>query len=228
MKRLEATDDSNRTRFERAFAPLHASEDTLEQVARRLATRRAGYAGDAPTGTAPPDNWDGANRTRRHLPSRRLGLALAACALAAGCGAAFATGAIERIVARLSPADETPQAMVDAYSDAISTEKPEIASSTGVPIALPDMQRQNIDAVTADGIIGGYVSSASASVTAGAWSVTLNSFVADENGLATLVFTAENPNGTGDSWGDAGYGEVYISPNSDLALGFETVDAQGN
>lgn len=229
MTHLEATDDSRTNvdsiskRFKRAFAPLHASEDTLEQVERRLASQRVGYAE-----TTAQRRRNTADRTRRRLPSRRLGLAVAACALAAGCGAAFATGAIQRIVAQLSPTEETPQAMVEAYSDAISDEKPSMTSAAGTPIALPDMQRQIIDAATADGIIGGYVSAADASVSVGDWTVTLDSFVADENGLAALTLTMENPNGVEGSWANTGYGEIIPGPEAGVAIGFETVDGQGN
>ena len=228
MKHYETAGNPNRKRFEQAFAPLHAPEDTLEQVARKLAAQRTEHVETNSSETAPHGNRDRTGRSRGNLPRRRLGLVLAACALVAGCGVAFATGAVERIVARLSAEGETPQTMVDAYSDAIPTEKPTITSAAGTPIALPDMQRQSIDATTANSIIGGYASSADASVTAADWTVTLDSFVADKNGLATLVFTAENPNGVGDSWDDAGYGEVYNGPNSSIAFGFETVDAQGS
>lgn len=211
-----------RQRFDRAFAPLRASETTLDDVRRRLdLPAEAGRGGaDAP----------GVPRThRRHrMPRRRMAAVLLAAALAVGCGAAYATGALQRIIAQLSLVEKTPGAMVEAYSDAISDEPAEMLSAAGDPIALPRMTRPDAGDVDADGIIGAYVSAADATVAVGNWTCTLDSFVADENGFAALAFTMENPNGV-DAWYDAGYGTVAIDPDSDLGgLDFRVLEADGS
>ena len=79
----------------------------------------------------------------------------------------------------------------------------------GSSYELPAAEREDVDNETAQGIIGGYVESSNTTVSANGFTFTVLDYVMDENGLAVITYTLENPDGINGILHDAGVPGVY-------------------
>lgn len=121
---------------------------------------------------------------------------------------ASATGLIDKIVAKLNPAEDPGKALGEAYSGAISVEKPDMRDYQDNPIEMPEMERVTVDPAKAEKLVGDYVASVEGSMELAGNTITMKNFLMDEVGMGAITYTIENPDGV--PYGDAGYGEIWL------------------
>lgn len=168
--------------FERAFSPLHASPDTLTEVQKKM-------------------------QQKKHSGRRLTRGAVIALAAALTLSVAFAAAKI--MGGTLRRADGVNGNVVSAFgSGDISTRKPVIYDSNDNRIDLPDMVRENTDADTVARLVGDHLYDVEGTMTAGDYTLTLGSFLMDEQGMGVLTCRLENPNGI--AYQDGGYGQVSL------------------
>jgi hypothetical protein len=83
-----------------------------------------------------------------------------------------------------------------------------VTNPPGSTYELPVVQREAVDADKAEALIGGYVVDSSEAIEANGFTLTVQSYAMDKNGIAVLTYTLENPDGL-DILHDAGSGCVY-------------------
>ena len=175
--------------FQKSFSGLHAADDTLQKMMNR-AHRDQG----------------------KNIRPRRIAV-LVAATVALFSTALLLHGSLfvdlADVPAVLSPAQNPGQVIDEAYSNNISTQKPNMYDTQGNPIHLPDMERPAADLTKNNQLIGAYISDVDAVVTVGDNTFTLKNFLIDETGAGALTWTVENPNGI--DYGNAGYGFVYFA-----------------
>ena len=159
---------SERTSNQRALAPLHASEDTLEEVLDMIAEKE----------------------TRRYTARRGLRTALIAAALALALSVtAYAigeyTGFFETVFGNEDIQSRQGEHVV--YTDGDGNVVSEYD--------LPGRERVPADPDAAQTLVGGGTGSVGASVTAAGVTFTVEDFVIDANGLGALTYTMEDPKG---------------------------------
>lgn len=167
--------------FQKTFSTLHASPDTLTEVRKNMENNR---------------------KTHRTL---RKG-AVIAIAAALTLTVAAAAGAVHLIRADVTPADQVDDATQHAFTDDIDTAKPIMTDSTGHSITMPDMERIPGDAETTERLVGGYLSKLDASVQVGSRTITLDTFLIDENGMGIITYSVEDPDGV--AYDTYGYGQI--------------------
>jgi len=152
--------------------------------------------------------WEAENQAKKPGKTLRRILILAAvlAALSGLAIAASASGLVEQLIAYLRPAEHPGEALGEAYSASISVEKPDMRNSAGEPIPMPDMERVELDETLAEQVLGDYVYRVEGDAQLGNTAITLENFIMDELGIATLTFRMKNPGGV--SYVDAGYGVV--------------------
>lgn len=166
-------------------------------------------------------------RTERSAPERKakrpgkvlrriLTLAAVLAALSGLAIAASASGLVERLIVYLRPAERPGEALGEAYSASISVEKPDMRSAYGEPIPMPDMERVEPDETLAEQVLGDYVYSVEGDAQLGDTAITLENFIMDELGIATLTFRMKNPGGV--FYADEGYGVVDRVANLGLSV----------
>lgn len=82
---------------------------------------------------------------------------------------------------------------------------------------LPRMERVAVDAETMQRLVGDYLSTVDAAVEADGYTISLKTFLIDENGSGFMTYTLSNPAGV--SYDDFGYGQVGIPMNPILYIG---------
>lgn len=172
---------ANKEAFERAFSPLHASPDTLREVQKKMEH----------------------TKHNRHLTRAAvIGIAAALTLSAAFAAAKIMGGTLRR-------ADNVGGDIVSAFDDgSISTQKAVVYDSSGNQIDLPDMVREHTDADTVARLVGDYLYDVEGTLTAGDYTLTLDSFLMDEQGMGVLTCRLENPNGI--AYQDEGYGKIGL------------------
>ena len=121
---------------------------------------------------------------------------LVAAALAMCITVAAAAGIANLIKANVTPADSVTAADLHAFgADSISSDTPVIRDNSGQVLNLPRMERVAVDAYT----------------------ISLKTFLIDENGSGFMTYTLSNPAGV--SYDDFGYGQVGIPMNPILYIG---------
>lgn len=174
--------------FQKTLSKLHASDDTLQKVLNKAHSSE-----------------------RRPITPKRVAVLVAVMvALFSMMLVVQGSLLLADRAAILTPAQDPGKLIDDAFSDKISTQKPEMFDTKGNPIALPDMERPAADLAEAERLIGQYINDVNGVVSVGENTFTLKSFLIDETGTGALTWTVENPNGI--PYGDAGYGTVYFSP----------------
>ena len=173
--------------FQRSFSALHASDNTLQRVMRRVHNKKS----------------------MNGTPKRIAVLVAVLIVLLSLATATYATGLWTELVAILTPAENPAQVIDDAFGDNISTEKPNMEDAYGNPIEAPSMERPAVDLTETEKLIGAYISDVDGILTVGDNVFTLKQFLIDETGSGAITWTVENPNGI--AYGDAGYGLVYFN-----------------
>ena len=96
--------------------------------------------------------------------------------------------------------------------------QPDVAARTvpndGSPYTLPSMTWEGTDEATAERLVGAYVTESGGTVTTAGVTLTVGGVVVDENGLGVATYTLRGPQAVLDSYGDAGYGELYVQPDT--------------
>ena len=162
---------NERVSIRRALAPLHASEDTLEEVLDMIAERETRrYAGHS---------------ARRGL---RAGLIAAALVLALSV-TAYAIGEYTGFFDTVFGNEDIPSRQGEhvLYTDGDGNVVSEYD--------LPGQERVPADPDAAQALVGGGTGSVGASVTAAGVTFTVEDFVIDANGLGALTYTMEDPEG---------------------------------
>ena len=194
----------DRSQFQKAFAPLHASSDTLSEVYKVVR-----------------------KESKHHHPISK-GVLIAAV-LAMCITVAAATGIANLIKANVTAADGVTAADLHAFSsDSIGSDTPIITDNSGQVLNLPRMERVSTDAATMQRLVGDYLSTVDATVEAEGYTISLETFLIDENGSGFLTYTLSNPDGV--TYEEAGYGQVttpmnpvlYISEVDGLAMDSNT------
>ena len=180
--------------FQQTFSALHASPDTLSEVYKVVRKEE---------------------RKSRHPLSKTVLIAavLALCVTVAG-----AVGIANLIKARVTPADSVTAADLHAFgADSISSDTPVVLDNSGQALNLPRMERVAVDAETMQRLVGDYLSTVDAAVEADGYTISLKTFLIDENGSGFMTYTLSNPAGV--SYDDFGYGQVGIPMNPILYIG---------
>ena len=168
--------------FEQAFSTLHASPDTLMEVQRKMQQKK---------------------QKGRHL------IKGAVIALAAALILSVAFAAAKIMGGTLHRADGVNDNIIAAFGNkGISTQKAVVFDSTGKEIYLPDMVREQTDRETVSRLVGENLCDVEGILTAGNYTLTLQSFLMDEQGMGVLTCQMENPNGI--AYQDGGYGQVGL------------------
>ena len=176
---------TDRELFEKTFSALHASPDTLSEVKRTMQNEK---------------------KTRRIL-GRGAVIAIAA---ALTLTVAVAAGVVTLIKADVSPADKVDDTTHHAFTDDLDDTAPVVDDGKGGLVTVPDMERIPGGVQTTQRLVGPYLSKLDAEMTVGASTITLGTFLIDENGLGLLTYSVEDPNGVG--YTDVGYGESIDLP----------------
>ena len=171
----------DRKLFQKTFSTLHASPDTLSEVYKVVQRNK-----------------------RRHTLTKGMLIAavLAMCVTVAG-----AVGIANLIKANVAPADSVTAADLHAFgADSISSDAPIMRDNSGQVLNLPRMERVAVDAETMQRLVGDYLSTVDAAVEADGYTISLKTFLIDENGSGFMTYTLSNPAGV--SYDDFGYGQV--------------------
>ena len=167
--------------FEHAFSPLHASPDTLREVQKKMENKKH----------------------TKHLTRA------AVIGIAAALTLSVAFAAVKVISATLRRADSVGGDIVSAFDDGgISTQKAVVYDSSDNQIDLPDMVREHTDPDTVARLVGDYLCDVEGTLTAGDYTLTLRSFLMDEQGMGVLTCSLANLKGI--AWQDEGYGQVGL------------------
>ena len=194
----------DRKLFQETFSTLHASPDTLSEVYKVVR-----------------------KEPKHHHPISK-GVLIAAV-LAMCITVAAATGIANLIKANVTAADGITAADLHAFSsDSIGSDTPIITDNSGQVLNLPRMERVSTDAATMQRLVGDYLSTVDATVEAEGYTISLETFLIDENGSGFLTYTLSNPDGV--TYEEAGYGQVttpmnpvlYISEVDGLAMDANT------
>lgn len=111
---------------------------------------------------------------------------LVAAALAMCITVAAAAGIANLIKANVTPADSVTAADLHAFgADSISSDTPVIRDNSGQVLNLPRMERVAVDAETMQRLVGDYLSTVDAAVEADGYTISLKTFLIDENGPAS-------------------------------------------
>ena len=176
--------------FEHAFSPLHASPDTLMEVQKKMQNEK---------------------KAKKHLTRG------AVAALAAVLTLSVAFAAAKVIGATLHRAEEVDGNVISAFGDGdISAQKAVIFDSQGNQIDLPDMVRENTDADTVARLVGDYLYDVEGTMTAGDYTLTLQSLLMDEQGMGIVICRLENPDGI--EYRDVGYGQITLPVGLNLCM----------
>ena len=183
----------DRKLFQKTFSTLHASPDTLSEVYKVV------------------------HKEQKHRHPFSKGM-LVAAALAMCITVAAAAGIANLIKANVTPADSVTAADLHAFgADSISSDTPVIRDNSGQVLNLPRMERVAVDAETMQRLVGDYLSTVDAAVEADGYTISLKTFLIDENGSGFMTYTLSNPAGV--SYDDFGYGQVGIPMNPILYIG---------
>ena len=150
--------------FQQTFSALHASPDTLSEVYKVVRNEE---------------------RKSRHPLSKTVLIAavLALCVTVAG-----AVGIANLIKARVTPADSVTAADLHAFgADSISSDTPVVLDNSGQALNLPRMERVAVDAETMQRLVGDYLSTVDAAVEADGYTISLKTFLIDENGSGFMT-----------------------------------------
>lgn len=141
------------------------------------------------------------NKTKRR-PARKLIAIVAVAAL-------LVTGAV---------AAASHSFLGDAFGDKGLTdyEPVEIPKGDGHSYTLPGMEWGSVDEETASALVGEAVTPIGETIDIGNYTVTVDSYVMDDNGVGVVTWTVANPNGVGHV-DEAGRGIVYFGPASFMA-----------
>ena len=182
----------DRKLFQKTFSTLHASPDTLSEVFKVV------------------------RRNKRHHTITKgmlIAAVLAMCITVAG-----AAGIASLIKANVTPADSVTAADLHAFdADSISSDAPILLDNSGQALNLPRMERVAVDAETMQRLVGNYLSTVDAAVEADGYTISLKTFLIDENGSGFMTYTLSNPAGV--SYDDFGYGQVGIPMDPILYIG---------
>lgn len=184
----------DRKLFQKTFSTLHASPDTLSEVYKVVRKEHK----------------------HRHPLSKGMLVAavLAMCITVAGA----TVGVAQLIKANVAPADSVTAADLHAFdADSISSDTPVVLDNSGQALNLPRMERVAVDAETMQRLVGDYLSTVDAAVEADGYTISLKTFLIDENGSGFMTYTLSNPAGV--SYDDFGYGQVGIPMNPILYIG---------
>ena len=108
-------------------------------------------------------------------------------------------------------------------NDIVSREEETVTNPGGSSYTLPAGEREDVDAKSAENIIGSYIAEAGTTVEANGFTFTIESYVMDSNGVACLTYTLENPKGL-DILHDAGGGCVSYYDKDYEEEGFRLVE----
>ena len=171
----------DRSQFQKAFAPLHASSDTVQQVCRQIHSQKK----------------------HRHTLVKGVIAALAAVlSLTVACAA----GAM-LTCAKVTPSAGVTTAVLRAFDDGgIPTEKAILYDNAGNIIQAPDMEREPTSAETVERLVGAYLSAVDGSMEIDGYTISLDTFLIDESGIGVLTYTVSHPNGV--AYMEHGYGEI--------------------
>ena len=148
----------DRKLFQETFSTLHASPDTLSEVYKVVR-----------------------KEPKHHHPISK-GVLIAAV-LAMCITVAAATGIANLIKANVTAADGVTAADLHAFSsDSIGSDTPIITDNSGQVLNLPRMERVSTDAATMQRLVGDYLSTVDATVEAEGYTISLETFLIDENG----------------------------------------------
>lgn len=141
------------------------------------------------------------NKTKRHPARKLIAIVAVAALLVTGAVAAASSGFL-----------------VDAFGDKGLTdyEPMEIPKGNGNSYTLPGTDWESVDEETAAALVGEAVTAIGETIAMGNYTVTLDSYVMDDNGVGVVTWTVANPNGVGQV-DEAGRGIVYFGPASFMA-----------
>lgn len=163
---------TERKRIQRALEPLHASDDTLEEVFAMIERDKA----------VKHLKHTGRNTLRTVTVAAALVLALSVTAYAVG----EYTGFFETVFGGQDAGKQTYDMPLDSWDEDGKQRTMEIVTE-GQPVDQ-DMAQRVLDGSVAEG----------ASVTAGDVTCTVENIVIADNGVGALTYTVENPNGLPD------------------------------
>ncbi len=157
-------------------------------------------------------------RVRRDVraarPARGLRMSARAATVAVALTAVTATGAYAAVSSGFLQGAFGDKGQPDVAATVVDSE--------GSPYTLPAMTWEGTDEETAASLVGDYVTESGGSVTTQGVTLTVGGVVEDDNGLGVATYTLSSPQGLGDVYGDAGYGEFYALPDapvSDVTVG---------
>ena len=163
---------TERERIQRALEPLHASDDTLEEVLAMIDREHA----------VKHLKHTGRNTLRTALIAAAMAAALTVTAYAVG----EYTGFFETVFGGRDAGRQTVEMLVDSWDDEGNQKTMEIVT-----------EGQPVDQETAQRVLSGSVADG-ASVTVGDVTCTVENVVLADNGVGALTYTVENPNGLPD------------------------------
>ncbi len=177
---------TERELFKETFSHLHASPDTLAEVMNM----------------AKHDNITHISTAKRRHPARRLIAIVAVAAL-------LVTGAV---------AAANSSFLNNAFGDKGLTdyEPVEVPKGNGDFYTLPGVEWESVDEETAGALVGEEVTLIGETIAMGNYTVTVDSYVMDDNGVGVVTWTVANPNGVGQV-DEAGGGVAYFGPASFMA-----------
>lgn len=177
---------TERELFKNTFSHLHASPDTLSEVMNM----------------AKHENITHINTAKRRHPARKLIAIVAVAAL-------LVTGAVAAV---------SHDFLSDAFGDKGLTdyEPVEVPKGNGYSYTLPGAEWESVDEETATALVGEEVTVIGETIAMGNYTVTMDSYVMDDNGVGVVTWTVSNPNGVGHV-DEAGRGIVYFGPASFMA-----------
>lgn len=141
------------------------------------------------------------NKTKRHPARKLIAIVAVAALLVTGAVAAASSGFL-----------------ADAFGDkGLSDYEPmEVPKGDGNSYSLPGADWESVDEETAAALVGEAVTAIGETIAMGNYTVTLDSYVMDDNGVGVVTWTVANPNGVGQV-DEAGGGVVYFGPASFMA-----------
>lgn len=141
------------------------------------------------------------DKTHPRTPSRVVTLVATLAILLSLAVAASAAGLLPSLITRPSPSQDPSQSLAEIYGDPTS------------------------QAYAAQQFLGEYTCSVEGSITLGENTITLNDFIMGGDGIGSLTFTVQNPNGvsytrsgSGDIRLEGGLGQPRLSVKNDLPL----------
>ena len=194
---------SESERIRRALAPLHASENTLEEVLDMIG-RDETYA----------------RRTgRRAMRTALIAAAVAAALSVAAYAAGEYTGFFDTVFGDRAIAGWDTEHMV--YTDA--------DGNVWEQYDLPGQERTPADPEAAQALVGDSTASVDRSVTVGDVTYTVKDIVVDEHGMGALTYVMDDPNGFPGMTFDGGIMQYDpYTPGSQMPPVLASCDADGN